>query len=146
MTLLLRNSRARSHWLRLPGRSRTLIYTLNMSLTPRIISKSELSSQDAKWITLQKIKYSDAEGKERFWECAERKTRKSTGVDAVAIMALIKSKTNAFPISTVIIEQFRPPIGRYIIGMFVRISFYPLTNMPTKNFLRVGGCIILALV
>lgn len=62
-------------------------------------------------------------------------------------MALIKSKTNAFPISTVIIEQFRPPIGRYIIGMlFVRISFYTFTNMPTKNFLRVGGCIILALV
>lgn len=86
-----------------------------MSLTPKIISTSELSAQDAKWITLQKIKYSDAEGKERVWECAERKTRKSTGVDAVAVMALIKSKTNAFPASTVIIEQFRPPIGKYII-------------------------------
>ena len=75
------------------------------------------------------------ESTERVWECAERKSRKSTGVDgagifwwllalnklssAVAIMALIKSKTNDFPLSTVIIEQFRPPIGKYIVGKII---------------------------
>jgi len=77
------------------------------------------------------------ESTERVWECAERKTRKSTGIDgagifwwllvlnghelspAVAIMALLKSKTNNFPISTVIIEQFRPPVGKYVVGMIV---------------------------
>ncbi|KAF9452795.1 hypothetical protein P691DRAFT_720859 [Macrolepiota fuliginosa MF-IS2] len=88
-----------------------------MSSTPKIISTTELSSEDAKWITLQRIRYSDAEGKERSWEYAERKTRKSSGVDAACVMALIRSKTNAFPLSTVIIEQFRPPIGKYIIGL-----------------------------
>jgi len=77
------------------------------------------------------------ESTKRVWECAERKTRNATGVDgagifwwllalnghklssAVAIMALIKSKTNNFPLSTVIIEQFRPPIGKYIVGKIV---------------------------
>ncbi|KAJ8078447.1 hypothetical protein PM082_012729 [Marasmius tenuissimus] len=89
-----------------------------MSQTPKIVSSTELSPQDAKWITLKKLKYTDAEGNERFWECAERKTRKSTGIDAVAIFAVIRSKTNAFPPSTVVVEQYRPPIGKYIIGQF----------------------------
>ncbi|KAF7778916.1 hypothetical protein Agabi119p4_3261 [Agaricus bisporus var. burnettii] len=88
-----------------------------MTSVPKIISTTELSAQDAKWITLQKIKYSDAEGKERLWECAERKTRKSSGVDAVSVLALINSKTNAFPLSTVIIEQFRPPVGKYVVEL-----------------------------
>ncbi|KAJ8699342.1 hypothetical protein PTI98_002466 [Pleurotus ostreatus] len=88
-----------------------------MSSTPQILSKTELPASEAKWVTLYKLKWSDAEGKERTWECAERKTRKSSGVDAVAILALIKSKTNAFPLSTVVIEQYRPPIDKYIIEL-----------------------------
>ena len=35
---------------------------------------------------------------------------------AVAILAVIKSSKNSFPPSTVIIEQYRPPIDRFIIG------------------------------
>ncbi|KAF7441159.1 hypothetical protein PC9H_001508 [Pleurotus ostreatus] len=118
-----------------------------MSSTPQILSKTELPASEAKycfvftpnmpslmraarWVTLYKLKWSDAEGKERTWECAERKTRKSSGVDGekrdpdlgtltapVAILALIKSKTNAFPLSTVVIEQYRPPIDKYIIEL-----------------------------
>lgn len=38
---------------------------------------------------------------------------------AVAILAIIKSKTGAFPPSTVVIEQYRPPIGKYVIGMLL---------------------------
>ncbi|KAF9002000.1 NUDIX hydrolase domain-like protein [Cyathus striatus] len=53
----------------------------------------------------------------RFWECAERKTRKSTGVDAVAIFAVLRSKTDSFPLSTVVIEQYRPPIDKFIIEL-----------------------------
>lgn len=66
---------------------------------------------------MKKIKYIDQEGKERFWECAERKTRKSTGVDAVAVFTILRSKTKAFAASTVVIEQYRPPIGKYIIEL-----------------------------
>ena len=104
-----------------------------------------------RWITLKKLKWSDPDGKEvsgqycvralfrryvgqRLWECAERKTRGSSGVDgekpephayklfiyhllvAVAVLALVRSKTNAFPLSTVVIEQYRPPIDKFIIG------------------------------
>ncbi|KAF8965270.1 NUDIX hydrolase domain-like protein [Flammula alnicola] len=86
--------------------------------TPKIISSTEMSASEAKWITLKKIKYTDQEGTERVWECAERKTRsKSTGVDAVAVLAVIRSKTNAFPVSTIVIEQYRPPIGKYVIEL-----------------------------
>jgi hypothetical protein len=35
---------------------------------------------------------------------------------AVAVLAIIRSKTNAFPLSTIIIEQYRPPIDKFIIG------------------------------
>ena len=74
---------------------------------------------------------------QRLWESAERKTRKSSGVDgqyltlritgfflsgnstnalAVAIFAIIRSKNKAFAPSTVLIEQYRPPIDKYIVG------------------------------
>ncbi|ESK96816.1 adp-ribose pyrophosphatase [Moniliophthora roreri MCA 2997] len=88
-----------------------------MSQTPKVVSRTELSPADAKWITLKKLKYIDAEGRERFWECAERRTRKSTGIDAVAILAVIKSKTNSFPPSTIAIEQYRPPIDKFVIEL-----------------------------
>lgn len=39
---------------------------------------------------------------------------------AVAIFAILRSKTNAFPLSTVIIEQYRPPIDKIIIGTYHR--------------------------
>ncbi|KAF9239626.1 hypothetical protein BU15DRAFT_87935 [Melanogaster broomeanus] len=53
----------------------------------------------------------------RVWECAERKVVEGfTGKDAVAVVAILKSKTNAFPLSTVVIEQYRPPIDKLIIG------------------------------
>jgi ADP-ribose pyrophosphatase len=88
-----------------------------MSLPPKVVSKTELSATEAKWITLKKIDYSDAEGHKRVWECAERKTPRSSGIDAVAVLAVIQSKTNAFPISTVVIEQYRPPIDKFVIEL-----------------------------
>jgi ADP-ribose pyrophosphatase len=86
-------------------------------LSPKVLSVEELPASEAKWITLKKIKWSDPDGKERLWECAERKTRGSSGVDAVAVLAIIRSKTNAFPLSTVVIEQYRPPIDKFIIEL-----------------------------
>ncbi|KAF9484718.1 hypothetical protein BDN70DRAFT_797175 [Pholiota conissans] len=86
---------------------------------PKIISTADLTASEARWIALKKAKYLDQDGIERSWEYAERKTRaKTTGVDAVAVFAVIRSKTNAFPTSTIVIEQYRPPIGKFIIGEF----------------------------
>ncbi|KAL1745432.1 NUDIX hydrolase domain-like protein [Schizophyllum fasciatum] len=94
---------------------------------PKILSAKEMDVSEAKWITLKKLNWADADGKERVWECAERRTRKGSGIDgmsalssrtiAVAIFALLRSKKNTFPLSTVIIEQYRPPIDKYIIEL-----------------------------
>lgn len=64
---------------------------------------------------MKKINWQDQKGRKRVWEVADRRTRGSSGVDAVAVLALIRSKTHAFPLSTVIIEQYRPPIGKFIV-------------------------------
>ncbi|RDB21210.1 putative Nudix hydrolase P35G2.12 [Hypsizygus marmoreus] len=88
-----------------------------MTSIPKVISSAEMSAAEAKWITLKKIKYIDAAGHERVWESAERKTRKASGVDAVDVLAILRSKTNAFPLSTVIIEQYRPAIDKFIIEL-----------------------------
>ncbi|KAI0272525.1 NUDIX hydrolase domain-like protein [Gloeopeniophorella convolvens] len=88
-----------------------------MAEQPRVLSSEDLSTSEAKWVSLKKINWQDHRGKKRVWEVAERRTRGSSGVDAVAILALIRSKTNAFPISTVIIEQYRPPIGKFIVEL-----------------------------
>lgn len=42
---------------------------------------------------------------------------------AVAVLAVIRSKTNSFPASTIVIEQYRPPIGKFIIGT---VDFLPI--------------------
>jgi len=86
-----------------------------MSQQPKILSEETLPTSEAKWVTLKKITWQDDKGVQRFWESAQRTTRKATGIDAVAIFALIRSKTNAFPLSTIIIEQFRPPIGKFVV-------------------------------
>ena len=70
--------------------------------------------------------------KQRKSECAERKTRGSTGTDgghllplpppfptflkAIAILAIINSAKGSFHRLTVLAEQFRPAIGKYIVG------------------------------
>ncbi|KAH9830991.1 NUDIX hydrolase domain-like protein [Rhodofomes roseus] len=87
-----------------------------MPQSPKILSKEDLPTNEAKWVALKKLYWSDQEGKQRTWECAERTTRGSSGIDAVAILAVLRSETNAFQPSTVIIEQYRPPVDKYVIG------------------------------
>lgn len=50
----------------------------------------------------------DPAGKERVWEAAARKTRKESGIDAVAIAPIIRHPSRA-P-STLVILQYRPPV------------------------------------
>ncbi|KAH9040443.1 NUDIX hydrolase domain-like protein [Lactarius pseudohatsudake] len=88
-----------------------------MSQHPKILSTEDLDTSDAKWVSLKKINWQDQKGRKRVWEAADRRTRGNSGVDAVAVLALIRSKTRAFPISTVIIEQYRPPIGKFIVEL-----------------------------
>ncbi|KAI9569091.1 NUDIX hydrolase domain-like protein [Boletus coccyginus] len=85
---------------------------------PKVLSTEPLESAHSRFVGLTKIHYQDQEGTKRVWECAERKVvQGQTGKDAVAIFAILKSKSNAFPLSTVIIEQYRPPLDKYVIGL-----------------------------
>jgi len=87
------------------------------SQSPRVLSTEDLNTADAKWVSLKKINWQDQNGRTRVWEAADRRTRGKSGIDAVAILALIHSKTRAFPLSTVIIEQYRPPVGKVVIEL-----------------------------
>ncbi|CAD6583324.1 MAG: hypothetical protein TREMPRED_003525 [Tremellales sp. Tagirdzhanova-0007] len=81
---------------------------------PEIISREELKTE-SKWLKLEKIKWRDQDGKERMWEAANRATRSKAGVDSVHILALLHHPSR--PVSTIIIEQYRPPIGSAVVEL-----------------------------
>ncbi|OCF75136.1 ADP-ribose pyrophosphatase [Kwoniella mangroviensis CBS 8886] len=81
---------------------------------PEILSVEEYKT-DAKWLKLENIKWKDQEGKERNWEVANRTKRPKAGVDSVHILALLHHPSK--PVSTIIIEQYRPPAGATVIEL-----------------------------
>ncbi|RXK35524.1 ADP-ribose pyrophosphatase [Tremella mesenterica] len=80
---------------------------------PEILSTEELKTE-AKWLKMERIKWKDEEGKERVWETANRTTRKGIA-DSVHILALLHHPNK--PVSTVIIEQYRPPAGKTVVEL-----------------------------
>ncbi|KAK0737224.1 NUDIX hydrolase domain-like protein [Apiosordaria backusii] len=88
--------------------------TIHKKQEPTITSVTDLPTSEAKWITLQKIEYTDQTGKARTWEVASRKTRAAkAGVDAVAIGNILLSPKKA-P-STLLVIQYRPPLDAYTV-------------------------------
>jgi len=83
--------------------------------TAKVLSREPLETSKAKWIGLESLKWQDEEGKERIWESASRKTRKGSGIDAVAIFAMISAPKK--PLSTVLVMQYRPPIGKVCVEL-----------------------------
>ncbi|OCF45275.1 ADP-ribose pyrophosphatase [Kwoniella heveanensis CBS 569] len=81
---------------------------------PKILGVEEYKT-DAKWLKLEKIKWMDQDGKERAWEVANRSTRSKAGVDSVHILALLHHPSK--PVSTIIIEQYRPPTEATVIEL-----------------------------
>lgn len=79
----------------------------------KILKKSALSLDEAKWTTLKKIDWQDPEGKRRVWESAERVTNKSSTTGAVGIIALLKSPGTKTRI--ILEKQFRPPLDAMCI-------------------------------
>ncbi|TAQ86014.1 hypothetical protein B7494_g5673 [Chlorociboria aeruginascens] len=75
---------------------------------PRVTKISPLPLNEARWIEFLKLDWTDQNGKARVWEAVARKTRGSSGVDAVAIMAILRHPSR--PPSTIIILQYRPPV------------------------------------
>lgn len=86
----------------------------NMSASKaKVLSRSPLAADEAKWTRLVKVTWQDPHGKERIWESAERPTRsKTTGVDAVGICAILE-KPNGPEI--LLQKQFRPAVDKVCI-------------------------------
>mmetsp|Transcript_52987 Transcript_52987/g.105140 ORF Transcript_52987/g.105140 Transcript_52987/m.105140 type:complete len:252 (+) Transcript_52987:93-848(+) len=84
----------------------------------RVISRKEVAS--TRWLKLQTILYQDQRGKDRLWDVCTRTTRdvsiREAGVDAVAILALLRSAKNQ-TVDTLIVQQFRPPVDSVTVEL-----------------------------
>ncbi|KAN0075313.1 NUDIX hydrolase domain-like protein [Tylopilus felleus] len=122
-----------------PSRLLVRIHTSTM-LDPKVLSTEPLDNAHSKFVGLTKIHYQDQDGKKRVWECAERKVVQGhTGKDAVAIFAILKSKTNAFPLSTVILEQYRPPLDKHVIEFPAGLLNAPTTTSGPDEEAQVAA-------
>lgn len=80
----------------------------------RVLSTGPLPDSEARWTLLKKITYADANGKQRTWESAERRTRPANSeIDGVGIVAILANKTGGPDI--VLQKQYRPPIDKICI-------------------------------
>lgn len=85
-----------------------------LSKMSKVLRSEALSDEDAKWVGLRAIYWQDPSGKERKWECADRKTRKGDA-DAVAICAIVQRPKSEPHI--LLVSQFRPPVNSSVIEM-----------------------------
>jgi ADP-ribose pyrophosphatase len=83
--------------------------------TAKLTAREPLQTSEAKFLSLSKLRWIDEEGKERTWESADRKTRSSGGIDAVAIFPLLSHPR--LPLSTIVVLQYRPPVGRIVVEL-----------------------------
>jgi ADP-ribose pyrophosphatase len=83
--------------------------------TAKLTGREPLQTSDAKFLSLSKLRWIDEDGKQRVWESADRKTRSSGGIDAVAIFALLSHPR--LPLSTILVLQYRPPVGKVTVEL-----------------------------
>ncbi|KAJ8454521.1 hypothetical protein ONZ51_g12977 [Trametes cubensis] len=74
---------------------------------------------DFRWVKLKKCTYRDPTGKEAVSGSLRNAPRVHPPalMASVAILALLRSESNKFPPSTIIIEQYRPPVDRHVVGL-----------------------------
>eukprot|EP00977_Amphora_coffeiformis_P004981 scaffold1060_cov196-Amphora_coffeaeformis.AAC.13 len=78
---------------------------------PKINHKTTVAK--TKWLELQTLDYTDQEGKDRKWDVVTRTTKPaSASADAVVIIPLLKRYGNDDVLDTILVEQFRPPVGQ----------------------------------
>lgn len=114
--LLSRHCTALIRYPTLAGKLKLSFTALTMSpktQEPQIVSVTDLSSAEAKWVALKKVDFMDQTGTSRSWEIAVRKTTSKSGVDAVAMGNIFVHPSK--PPSTMLVIQYRPPIGKYTI-------------------------------
>ncbi|KAI5480007.1 ADP-ribose pyrophosphatase [Pseudohyphozyma bogoriensis] len=74
--------------------------------TARIDETVPLPLDEAKWVTLNKLKWTDQEGKHRLWEVASRKTTSPAGVDGEHLLP-----------HRAAILQYRPPAAAICVEL-----------------------------
>jgi 8-oxo-dGTP pyrophosphatase MutT (NUDIX family) len=81
-----------------------------MSALPRIEKIETIAS--TKWLSLRSISYTDESGKRRLWDTVTRATKQGADkADAVVIVPLLKRYGQDDEVDTILVEQFRPPVG-----------------------------------
>ena len=83
-----------------------------MALTPKVTGVEEECG--FRWLRLKKLAYTDQTGRKRFWEMAERTTRRGA-VDGVGIVAVVRSRTEETRV--VLITQYRPPLDSSVLEL-----------------------------
>ena len=81
---------------------------------PQVIKSEDYSPAGFRWLRTKRITYIDRRGKTRFWESAERSTRPSSGVDAVAVYAKCVWPDRE---EVVLVSQFRPPLNAEVLEL-----------------------------
>lgn len=82
---------------------------------PRPSLKSIQRIAETKWLRLESLLYTDRMGKERKWDRVSRATTNEQGVDAVAILPILKENNKAT--STLLVKQYRPPLDAFTIEL-----------------------------
>jgi 8-oxo-dGTP pyrophosphatase MutT (NUDIX family) len=81
---------------------------------PRIINSTVVGS--TKWLELKELEYVAQDGVTRAWNVVTRTTRRKDAVaDAVCIFALLTG--GGKPPQTILVRQFRPPMGKFCIEL-----------------------------
>ena len=82
----------------------------------RLIRKEDYSPKGFRWLRLKRLTYRDRAGRQRQWESAERGTRGSSGVDAIAIYAVCTSRSSSSA-KVVLVSQYRPPVDAHVLEL-----------------------------
>lgn len=84
-------------------------------MAAEVVSRRNFGPDGFRWLTLTQVLWRDPKGKLRKWESAERTTRRSCGVDGVAIVAHVTG--GGSPPRIILVAQFRPPQGNVCIEL-----------------------------
>lgn len=100
-----------------PSSTRSLSADVSSTVSgARVLPERTVEVGATKWLALESLEYVDSMGNQRAWDRCVRRTRLSDdAVDAVAILAVLQE--DGAPPKTILVKQFRPPVGSYTVEL-----------------------------
>ncbi|KAI8454167.1 NUDIX hydrolase domain-like protein [Phakopsora pachyrhizi] len=83
--------------------------------TAKVVDSKPLQTSDSKWIGLKNIEWIDETGKERLWEWKRSGVESENIPDAVAVFSVLSRPS--LPDATVLVLQYRPPVGKIVVEL-----------------------------